>query len=90
MLQLKNWNGYFFIRMWRNLTLTAPSSAREYVVWEYPIRGENIQSLYDFSFLYIFVFSEMYIHIHSVITGAIPVQNISEGFERVYFVLDKV
>jgi hypothetical protein len=24
--------------MWRNLTLTAPSSAREYVVWEYPIR----------------------------------------------------
>ncbi|OXA63208.1 Glutamate receptor ionotropic, kainate 2 [Folsomia candida] len=25
-------------QMWRNLTLTAPSSAREYVVWEYPIR----------------------------------------------------
>ncbi|ODM95541.1 Glutamate receptor ionotropic, kainate 2 [Orchesella cincta] len=25
-------------QMWRNLTLKAPSSAREYVVWEYPIR----------------------------------------------------
>lgn len=24
--------------MWRNLTLKAPSSAREYIVWEYPIR----------------------------------------------------
>lgn len=24
--------------MWRNLTLKAPSSAREFVVWEYPIR----------------------------------------------------
>ena len=24
--------------MWRNLTLSAPSSAKEYIVWEYPIR----------------------------------------------------
>ncbi|CAG7732603.1 unnamed protein product [Allacma fusca] len=25
-------------QMWRNLTLSAPSSAKEYIVWEYPIR----------------------------------------------------
>jgi len=27
-----------FDRMWRNLTLSAPSSDKQYIVWEYPIR----------------------------------------------------